>query len=58
MTTAVTLPLVKDVLSILRLAENPRDSTSAMRTLQLMDGFGSAHAKRAIAQGTRVALAL
>jgi DNA helicase-2/ATP-dependent DNA helicase PcrA len=40
---------VKDVLSILRLAENPRDSTSAMRTLQLMDGFGPAHAKRAIA---------
>lgn len=39
---------VKDVLSILRLAENPRDSTSAMRTLQLMDGFGPAHAKRAI----------
>jgi DNA helicase-2/ATP-dependent DNA helicase PcrA len=40
---------VKDVLSILRLAENPRDTTSAFRVLQLIDGFGPAHAKRAIA---------
>jgi DNA helicase-2/ATP-dependent DNA helicase PcrA len=39
---------VKDVLSILRLAENPRDSTSALRVLQLIDGIGPAHAKRAI----------
>jgi DNA helicase-2/ATP-dependent DNA helicase PcrA len=39
---------VKDVLSFLRLAENPRDSTSAMRVLQLIDGIGPAHAKRAI----------
>jgi DNA helicase-2/ATP-dependent DNA helicase PcrA len=40
---------VKDVLSILRVAENPRDSTSAFRILQLLDGVGPAHAKRAIA---------
>jgi DNA helicase-2/ATP-dependent DNA helicase PcrA len=39
---------VKDVLAILRLAENPRDTTSAFRVLQLLDGFGPAHAKRAI----------
>ena len=40
---------VKDVLSILRLAENPRDTTSAFRVLQLLDGVGPAHAQRAIA---------
>src|SRR4029079_3596617 len=40
---------VKDVLSILRLAENPRDTTSAFRVLQLIDGVGPGHAKRAIA---------
>jgi len=40
---------VKDVLSILRLVENPRDTTSAFRVLQLLDGVGPAHAKRAIA---------
>lgn len=40
---------VKDVLSILRLAENPRDTTSAFRVLQLLDGVGPGHAKRAIA---------
>jgi DNA helicase-2/ATP-dependent DNA helicase PcrA len=39
---------VKDVLSFLRLAENPRDMTSAFRVLLLLDGFGPAHAKRAI----------
>jgi DNA helicase-2/ATP-dependent DNA helicase PcrA len=39
---------VKDVLSIMRLAENPRDGTSAFRVLQLLDGVGPAHAKRAI----------
>ncbi len=43
---------VKDVLSILRLAENPRDTTSAFRVLQLLDGVGPAHAKRAIAHLT------
>lgn len=40
---------VKDVLSILRLAENPRDSTSALRVFQLLDGFGPANTRRAIA---------
>jgi DNA helicase-2/ATP-dependent DNA helicase PcrA len=40
---------VKDVLAILRLAENPRDTTSAFRVLQLLDGVGPAHARRAIA---------
>jgi DNA helicase-2/ATP-dependent DNA helicase PcrA len=39
---------VKDALSFLRLAENPRDATSAFRVFQLLDGFGPAHAKRAI----------
>jgi DNA helicase II / ATP-dependent DNA helicase PcrA len=39
---------VKDALSILRLAENPRDATSAFRVLQLLDGVGPAHARRAI----------
>jgi DNA helicase-2/ATP-dependent DNA helicase PcrA len=39
---------VKDMLSILRLAENPRDTTSAFRVLQLLDGVGPGHAKRAI----------
>jgi DNA helicase-2/ATP-dependent DNA helicase PcrA len=39
---------VKDALSFLRLAENPRDTTSAYRVLQLLDGFGPAHTRRAI----------
>jgi DNA helicase-2/ATP-dependent DNA helicase PcrA len=39
---------VKDALSFLRLAENPRDTTAAFRVLQLLDGFGPAHARRAI----------
>src|SRR5688500_3381852 len=40
---------VKDVLSILRLAENPRDTTSALRVLLMIDGIGPSHARRAIA---------
>jgi DNA helicase-2/ATP-dependent DNA helicase PcrA len=40
---------VKDMLSILRLAENPCDSTSAFRVLQLLDGVGPSFAKKAIA---------
>jgi DNA helicase-2/ATP-dependent DNA helicase PcrA len=39
---------VKDVLAILRLAENPRDTTSTFRVLQLLDGIGPAHARRAM----------
>jgi DNA helicase-2/ATP-dependent DNA helicase PcrA len=40
---------VKDLLAILRLAENPRDTTSAFRVLQLIDGIGPSHARRAVA---------
>jgi len=40
---------VKDVLAMLRLAENPRDTTSAFRALQLLDGIGPIAAKKAIA---------
>jgi ATP-dependent DNA helicase UvrD/PcrA len=39
---------VKDLLSFLRLAENTRDSTSAFRILQLLDGIGPASARKAI----------
>jgi DNA helicase-2/ATP-dependent DNA helicase PcrA len=39
---------VKDVIAILRVSENPRDSISAFRVLQLIDGIGPAHARRAI----------
>ena len=39
---------VKDALCFLRVAENPRDSVSAFRVLQLLDGIGPSHAKRAV----------
>lgn len=39
---------VKDALSILRIAENPRDTTSGFRVLQLLDGVGPSHARRAM----------
>jgi DNA helicase-2/ATP-dependent DNA helicase PcrA len=39
---------VKDVMCFLRLADNPRDSVSAFRVLQLLDGIGPAHARKAI----------
>ena len=39
---------VKDALSLLRLAENPRDFPAAFRCLQLLDGIGPTHAKRAL----------
>jgi DNA helicase-2/ATP-dependent DNA helicase PcrA len=39
---------VKDVLSFLRVAENPRDAVSAFRVLKLLDGVGPAHAKAAL----------
>lgn len=39
---------VKDAMSFLRVAENPRDTTSAFRILQLIDGIGPAHARRAL----------
>ncbi len=39
---------VKDAMCFLRVAENPRDATSAFRIVQLMDGFGPAYARKAI----------
>jgi DNA helicase-2/ATP-dependent DNA helicase PcrA len=44
---------VKDALALLRLAENPRDSTSAFRVLQLLDGIGPGHARKAVAHLAR-----
>jgi DNA helicase-2/ATP-dependent DNA helicase PcrA len=38
---------IKDLLGILRWAENPRDETAAFRTLQLLDGMGPAGAGHA-----------
>jgi DNA helicase II / ATP-dependent DNA helicase PcrA len=37
---------VKDVLCVLRWAENPRDEIAAFRVLQLLPGLGPAHARR------------
>jgi len=39
---------IKDALSFLKIAENPKDTTSHHRVLQLLDGFGPAHTRRAI----------
>jgi DNA helicase-2/ATP-dependent DNA helicase PcrA len=39
---------VKDVLAILRWAENPRDEVAAFRVLQLLRGVGPASARRAV----------
>ncbi|MDB5812353.1 MAG: ATP-dependent helicase [Betaproteobacteria bacterium] len=39
---------VKDVLAILRWAENPRDQVAALRVLKLMPGVGPAAARRAL----------
>lgn len=39
---------VKDMLSILRVADNPQDTVSASRVLQMLDGIGPTHARRAI----------
>lgn len=41
---------VKDVVCILRWAENPRDEVAAFRVLQLLPGIGPGHARRAIAR--------
>lgn len=38
---------VKDVLAVLRMAENPRDTVAAFRVLQLLRGVGPAGARRA-----------
>jgi DNA helicase II / ATP-dependent DNA helicase PcrA len=40
---------VKDLLCLLRWAENPRDAVAAFRTLQLLPGVGPAFAERALA---------
>lgn len=39
---------VKDMLSVLRWAENPRDAVAAFRVLQLLPGIGPVHAERVI----------
>jgi DNA helicase-2/ATP-dependent DNA helicase PcrA len=40
---------VKDLLAMLRWAENPRDAIAGFRTLQLLPGIGPASAKKAMA---------
>ena len=40
---------VKDLLAILRWAENPRDALAGFRVLQLLPGIGPANAKKAMA---------
>ena len=39
---------VKDLLSILRWADNPRNEIAGFRVLQLLDGVGPAHARRCL----------
>src|SRR5580698_9235508 len=39
---------VKDLMSVLRFADNPRNSVSGFRVLKLMPGFGPSHAKQAL----------
>jgi DNA helicase-2/ATP-dependent DNA helicase PcrA len=39
---------VKDMLGVLRFAENPRDAVAAFRVLQLLPGVGPGHAERAM----------
>ncbi len=39
---------VKDLLSVLRWAENPRNSVAGFRVLKLVPGIGPAHAKQAL----------
>ena len=41
---------IKDVLSLLRWAENPRDRVAGFRVLKLLPGVGPAMARRALAQ--------
>ena len=41
---------VKDMLSILRWADNPRNSVAGFRVLKLIAGIGPAHAKQALEQ--------
>jgi DNA helicase-2/ATP-dependent DNA helicase PcrA len=39
---------VKDLISVLRWADNPRNSVAGFRVLKLLPGFGPAHAKQAL----------
>jgi DNA helicase II / ATP-dependent DNA helicase PcrA len=48
---------VKDVLAILRWAENPRDGIAGFRVLQLLPGIGPATARAALAQISEEAFA-
>jgi DNA helicase II / ATP-dependent DNA helicase PcrA len=41
---------VKDMLAVLRWADNPRNALAAFRVLQLLPGMGPAHAQRIIAE--------
>jgi DNA helicase-2/ATP-dependent DNA helicase PcrA len=41
---------IKDVLAVLRWADNPRNSLAAFRALQLLPGMGPVHARAAIEQ--------
>jgi len=43
---------VKDVLAILRWAENPRDRVAGFRVLQLLPGVGPAHSRRVLDEMT------
>jgi DNA helicase-2/ATP-dependent DNA helicase PcrA len=49
---------VKDVLAILRWAENPRDSVAAFRALQLLPGIGPAIARAVLMQQSEEAFAV
>jgi DNA helicase II / ATP-dependent DNA helicase PcrA len=49
---------VKDVLAILRWAENPRDSVAAFRALQLLPGIGPAIARAVLMQQSDEAFAV
>jgi DNA helicase-2/ATP-dependent DNA helicase PcrA len=42
---------VKDVICILRWAENPRDDVAGFRVLQLLPGIGPAHARKILSGG-------
>jgi len=45
---------VKDVVCILRWAENPRDDVAGFRVLQLLPGIGPAHARRILDSNDRL----
>jgi DNA helicase-2/ATP-dependent DNA helicase PcrA len=49
---------VKDVICILRWAENPRDDIAGFRVLQLLPGIGPAHARRILGSGTGIPASL